>query len=460
MNTPVAGRAGRALLLISFVVTACANAAALAAGPETYEMTAPAVSAQQVKVTLQVEGHLKLLDPENKERRIPLEVSGNFVYEEKVLDPATREVARYYHTAEAKIQLEKSSHQPRLTSEHSLIGMRLSEGKARFWSPGGPLSRDESELIDLQASSVLLADLLPRQPVQIGDTWKPEAGALAPFLTIDVVNASEVTCKLAEIKEGRAVVEITGKASGAAEGVPTEVEVSAKYAYHLAERRFTSLAMAVKEDRSIGQAEPGLEITGRLTMVLSPLATPQKLTASAVAAIQSASGDVPPLRYESTDQGFRVVLDPRWRTIIDRSEVAVLRLVDQGDVIAQCNVSSLPPLEAGRRLQLEEFQKDIQKALGENFGSFLEASQSESPSGLRVLRVSAAGEASELAIHWIYYHVSNDDNLRLSYVFTMEADKAERFAGADTQFTANLELFKPTPSATPQQARATGAAAK
>jgi hypothetical protein len=156
-----------------------------------------------------------------------------------------------------------------------------------------------------------------------------------------------------------------------------------------------------------------------------------------------------PVMYESDVQGFRVLLDPRWRVIMDRREVTVMRWVDEGDVVAQCNISTLPPLAAGKQLQLEEFQKDIQKALGENFGSFLEASQSIAPNGLRVLRVSAVGEASELPIHWIYYHLSNDEGRRLSFVFTMEADKSNRFAGADDPFAASLELFEPTATAEP-----------
>jgi hypothetical protein len=96
-------------------------------------------------------------------------------------------------------------------------------------------------------------------------------------------------------------------------------------------------------------------------------------------------------------------------------------------------------------LQLEEFQTDIQKSLGETFGQFIEASQFESDHGLRVLRVVAGGVASELPIHWIYYHVSNNAGRRLTYVFTMEAENASRFAAADHAFTSSLELFDPTP---------------
>jgi hypothetical protein len=403
----------------------------------------------QVQVALQVQGKLKLLSSDNKERHVALEVAGNFVYQEKFDDSPVAWSSRYYQTAEAEIKLDKNSHHPRLTDDRRLVGLRLEQGKPHFWSAAGPLTRDEAELLDLQANSAVLADLLPPKPVKLGETWKPEDASLAMFLAIDTVSSHEVVCKLAEVKDGRAVVEMSGKAAGAVEGVTTEIEVAAKYGYHLAEQRITSLALAIKENRAAGQAEPGFEVTAKLTMTLSPLTSSQHLTTAAVASLEKGVGAAPPLRYESAEHGFRALLDPRWRVIMDRPEVAVLRLVEGGETVAQCNVSSLPPLPAGRRLQLEEFQQDIKKALAENFRQFVEASQDQTSHGLRVLRVTAAGEASELPIHWIYYHVCDDAGRRLSFVFTLEAEKIERFAGADSAFATNLELFAPATKAQP-----------
>jgi hypothetical protein len=417
-----------------------------AATAQTHRFPPPATQLQRVKVTLQVQGKLKLLGTDNKERQIPLEVSGNFDYEEKVEASSSLWSSRFYRVAEADIKLDKATHQPRLGVTRREVGVKLDGPKTLFWSPGGPLSRDEAELIDLHANSVLLSDLLPEGDVRIGDTWKPTEETLSRFLTLDAVNSSDVACKLAEVAEGRAVVEMQGVVTGAVEGVATEIELSAKFGYHLTERRFTSLALVFKENRSIGKAEPGFEVSAKLTMVLTTVASSERLSEAAVAGIRKGLGVAPPLAFESTLQGFRVLIDPRWRVMIDRNEVTVFRLVKDGDAVAQCNLSSLPPLAEGRRLQLEEFQQDIQKSLGENFGQFIEASQGESDHGLRVLRVVAAGEASELPIHWIYYHVSNDAGRRLTYVFTMEAEKTRSFGGADAAFTASLELFDPTPA--------------
>jgi hypothetical protein len=444
MNSPIRPR-GTFRWLFGFVF-ACLGPAGIAAAQSTYQLTPPATQSHRAKVTFEVQGKLKLLGTDNKERQIPLEVSGNFLYEEKIEASSSLWSSRSYQTAEAEIKLDKTSHTPRLAGTRREVGVKMDGDKARFWSPGGPLSRDEVELIDLHANSVLLLSLLPEGAVRIGDSWQVKDDVLAPFLTLDAVNSSDVACKLVSVEDGRAVVEMEGKVSGAVEGVDTELKLSAKFAFHVAERRFTSLALVFNESRSIGKAEPGFDVSAKLTMALAPLPSSELLTDATVASIRKGLGVAPPLAYESTVQGFRLLLDPRWRVMMDRNEVTVLRFVKDGDAVAQCNVSSLPPLEAGKRLQLEEFQADIQKSLGENFGQFIEASQYESDHGLRVLRVVAGGEASELLIQWIYYHVCNDAGRRLTYVFTMEAENASKFAAADIPFTSALELFDPTPA--------------
>ena len=146
--------------------------------------------------------------------------------------------------------------------------------------------------------------------------------------------------------------------------------------------------------------------------------------------------------------------------MVDRHDVAILRMIDRGELIAQCNASSLPDLPAGKRVSLEAFQADIQRALSTEFGEVVEASQGTSNDGLRILRVVIAGLASELPIQWRYYHISNGAGRQVSFVFTMDAKLVERFAESDQVVIGSFEFAEavaPAPSA-PRQGPAREAA--
>jgi hypothetical protein len=127
-------------------------------------------------------------------------------------------------------------------------------------------------------------------------------------------------------------------------------------------------------------------------------------------------------------------------------------MIEQGELIAQCNISSLPDLADGKRVQLPEFQADIEKALEKNFGQFVEASQQKNESGHRVLRAVVSGLASELPIQWIYYHLSDDTGRQTALVFAMDAKIVEKFAAADEAIVGTFEFMAraaPTPAPTP-----------
>ncbi len=126
--------------------------------------------------------------------------------------------------------------------------------------------------------------------------------------------------------------------------------------------------------------------------------------------------------------------------MIDRQDVAVLRFVERGDLVAQCNLSPLPSLAAEEQFGMEEFQQDIKRILDENFGQFVTASESRTEDGLHVMRVVAAGTVSELPIHWVYYHLGNQAGRRASCVFTLEADLVDRFGGADQSLISSFRF--------------------
>jgi hypothetical protein len=136
--------------------------------------------------------------------------------------------------------------------------------------------------------------------------------------------------------------------------------------------------------------------------------------------------------------------------MLDRPDLCVLRCVDRGDLLAQCNISPLPDLAPGQHLSLEEFQAEVLRSLSERSGQIIEANQSDGEGGLRVLRVVAAGNVAEIPIQWVYYHLSSEKGRRVSLAFTLESKLVERFAEADRTL---VDTFEFTPRPEPQEAQ-------
>ncbi len=144
----------------------------------------------------------------------------------------------------------------------------------------------------------------------------------------------------------------------------------------------------------------------------------------------------------------------------DDSKLAVFRLLDRGELVAQCNISAVPA-DSSKGVNLAEFQKDVQSSLGKNFGQFINASQSTGDAGYKILRVVVHGNVSKLPIEWVYYLIADDHGQRVSMAFTLEESLVDRFAQADRALVNAVQLplaGKPTAAKTPNAKTSTAKA--
>lgn len=406
---------------------------------------------RQVTLKIEAAGELKLNADGQKVVRRPVQVAAEFAYEETT-GPNSIPV-RHYAQAEAKLQVGNTSFPTQLTEQHRVVAIHREREQVTLYSPLGPLTRDELDLLQAPGNSDDLAELLPAHPVAIGESWKIPETALARLLWLEAVSESSVAATLKSVTDSVALVTLQGPVSGAVGGISTDIDLQGKLNVDLRDKLLNWLALGIKENRSIGHAEPGFETTTQVKLATRRTNSAAHLTRPLLASLptdyQSGSSL---LQYESTEGRFRALLDRRWRVMVNRHDLTVLRLVDHGDLVAQCNLSRLPALAPGKQLPLEELQDDIKQSLGKNFRQFVEASQAQTDDGLRVLRATVVGEASDLAVQWNYYHVSNEQGQRLALVFTFESNLAERFADIDRPLVASLQfLTDPEPTQAPDK---------
>jgi len=378
---------------------------------------------------------------------VPMSVVAQFSYDEQRLDdgsgPAHRMAVRYYDDAQAVIKIASKVTKPQLRDRRKLITVVANKDTAYLASPDGPLTRDELELIDIPANTLILDQLLPDSDVEIGHRWKPSADALARFLCLDSVGHTEVDCLLTSVKDNVAEITLDGTLGGAIDGVATEIELKAKLLFDIELQLPKTLLLAIKEQRGIGHVGPGLDVVAKLKLNIAPRPDSKLLTADVVKSAKLPESDTPPpLEYIAAEKGFRFTYDRRWHLTRDDPDLVVMRLIDRGDLVAQCNVSA-SPIDAKKPLALAEFQTDVQQALGKLFGKFDRANESTTSSDVRILLSVVDGAAADLPIQWRYYLLHDQQGHGVTVVFTMEQPLVEQFHDQDTPIINSVEFVEP-----------------
>ncbi len=236
-------------------------------------------------------------------------------------------------------------------------------------------------------------------------------------------------------------IEIAGHVDGAAAGVATEIELKGHWTFDLDARLVRDLRLTIKEKRAMGHVGPGLDVTSQFGVRYAPIKEPKLLKEADWQGITpNTRPGVELLSFRSRIAGYHFHHGRDWHILDERPNILVLRLVQRGELVAQANISPLPPAAEEKRLDLDAFQKEVEKALGENFGEVIAASESRNPAGQRVFRVVVQGEVNSLSIQWNYYLVSDDEGHQLSLVFTFERNLAKRFQHADKVIVDSLRI--------------------
>jgi hypothetical protein len=412
----------------------------------------------RVKAKFEVGGDL-LTRANGKATTLPMSVVAQYDFFERRIDdgsmPTERRSIRYYSDAQAAIKVEKQASVSKLAQEHRLIRAATSKNRTILGAVRGHLTRDERDLIDIPFNTLLLNKLLPAADAKKGTVAKPSDETLATLLGLDSVSQTDVETVLTAIQDGVGEVSIEGALDGAVGGVATEIELKGKLHFDITHRQPFALALLIKEKRSIGHVAPGLDVVARLELQVTPATDVAELSDQSLAGLELATdGTAPPLAYESTKGRFSFLYEPRWQVVGAKDDSVVMRLVDRGELIAQCNVSILPKLNVEQPLSLEMFQKEVQQSLGKHFGLFERAAERETAAGLRLLNVVAMGTVSDLPITWHYYLLINRSGQRAAISFTLENSVADRFGQAD-QLVLDHFRFLPEKPATATRPRTT-----
>lgn len=421
----------------------------------TYDLRSRRTAGQidRVEVTLEAGGNLVVASGA-KEEKPKISVVAKLGYDEKLLAPAhgapSRSI-RYYDAAEAVIKGTQDAVKPTLPPDRRLIGATTDGRQITLFSPRGPLTRDELDLVDMLGSSLLVDRLLPEKPVALEATWSHEKDLMAALFDLEEVTQTAVTSKLTSVKGDSAIVEISGQLEGSKGGASSAISLKAKYRFDLRTRRINWFGLAVHEKRTEGLALQGIDFVARLQMQILPKARSEQLSEAALKGLPlEPTPELTLLRYQPRGGRWQFTYDRHWFVTVDEHDQAVLRMVDGDQAVANCTVSSVPNSAESKDLTREQFQEDIKRGLKENFGQFLNAGQwAGQQTNYRIFRVVVQGtikaelqdKASELPIQWHYFRVADDQGRQVVFAFTVEEPMVKQLGETDKEMVESLRFM-------------------
>ncbi len=418
-----------------------------------------------VEVELSVNG--KVYPSPGPEKALKLAVEARFEYLERRLPKAGREAeslrgVRYYEQARASIQAGEQISNSALRDSQRLIVAQGQLAGLDLYSPSGPLTYNELELLHVPGDSLTVLALLPDSAVEPDETWKAPSW-LVPLVTgLEAVEKGDLTCRVLSVNSNVAKIGFQGEIFGATVGAASSIQVDGVLHYDREQKLISRVEVTQTEKRAIGAVSPGLDVVAKVVMSRRNSENAARLTDKDLAGLPLEPNPANRLlMLEAPAWNLRMYHDRRWHLFHQSSEVALLRLLDQGGLIAQCNIKKLPQVEPGQHVPDEQFQADIRQTLGKNFQEIVHSEKLKLKDGLYVYRVVAVGavdrvnekkEPESSPMQWIYYLVANSDGRQVSFVFSVDPRQAKDLENRDVSMVAGIEFLSPRPRPRPAPA--------
>jgi hypothetical protein len=311
-----------------------------------------------------------------------------------------------------------------------------------FYSPQGPLTALELELVRAPGDSLSLLGLLPPKPVAIGEKWSSPSWVGQMLTDTEAASKADLNCTLVSVEDGQAKVAFEGTVEGATAGSSGKVELHGSYLFDLKAQRLARAELQQIEERSVGPTSPGIKVTANAVVVCTPTADASGLSEEAAAAVPLEPPAALTQLYFRTPWNVEFRHDRAWHVFQQSVQIAVLRLMEQGTFVAQCNLAPVRPANAGEHVPEDQFQNDIRTSLGSRLKAIEKVETIPTDDHRFLYRVTAVGEANKVPITWIYYLCAAPNGLQVSFVFAVETALRGRLGDRDLQMLKSLRFLE------------------
>jgi hypothetical protein len=401
----------------------------------------------RVSAELDVRGKLKTTTDKEKTLDLDLRVDAVFDYRERRLPGAGRDAltlrsVREYIQAQANINVNRNRSFSTLPKANAVIVAHGNRAGLEFYQTDASMTKSELDLLQVPGDGLAVLGLLPQTKVEVGQKWTAESWAVQMLTGTEALLKSSVSCELESVKDQLARVKFDGSVEGAIQGATTAINLNGHYVFDLKKNYLRSVELRQTEKRGVGAVSPGMDVVASMKLSRSPDITEGQLKADALAEI--------PL--EPTPEQLELDLKLPWNATISHSrdwhifqrtpKQTVLRLIQDGNLIAQCNLSPLSEPKTSDRLSESEFRELVNKGLGESLKSIETYETLSDAPDLTIDRITAEGESQKINMTWHYYQAITKSGRMLFFV-AVETDLKEKLGEADLKLVQSLTMENP-----------------
>ena len=400
-----------------------------------------------IKARTTVTGQLKAATRDKNGKTLPLKVNAMFSYQERRLsgtgrNAATLRTIRYYQSASAEIEVSTQTNYRQLSATQKTIVAQGTSERVLFHSPTFMMKPDDLELLNVPGDSLAILGLLPEKDVEISESWYPSSWVIQMLTSTEAINKSKLVCQLKSVKEGIAKVTFSGSINGATSGTDAVSTVKGFYLFDIDKKHINSVDLTQTEKRSVGVISPGMDVIARMKFSRSVLTKQTRLTDKIVQRIPLEPNPALLLITMNTAWNNRITWGRGWKVFQRRKTFAVLRLLEKGSFIAQCNVSEYPTLSPGEHLSKKSLQQNIRKELGATLGEIEKTEVIDTGDNRYLCKVTATGKSNKIEMHWIHYLCSAPNGRQTMFTFAVESKLLKKLAGRDLAIVKSLQFLK------------------
>lgn len=360
-----------------------------------------------------------------------------------------REVRRV-SKAEAKIDFFRAEGQTmtvRLRPEVALLVAESRPAGLVVVSAGGALTRSELDLLQAAGDPLTVPELLPEKDVSQGDQWAISNAGVRALSEYEAIASTTLGATLEALDEAEARIVLKGEVRGEVRGGSGTMTFGGVLVFDRKVGFLKEMRLKRKESRKAGHVESALEVESTLTLERTDLDVPAELSDEALGEVPTEIEPVRELLVLDPPGGkYRLLHDRNWHLTLDDAQRTILRRLDHGELVAQCDLIVGPKVGRGRHQDLDQLRKDIQKVLGENFGAIVgQGEVGGSAEGGYRYKVAVEGQEQDAGRPlWYYYLVASPEGEQLLVVFSLSRALEDRFGDQDLRLIGSLEWVNST----------------